>query len=193
MCHDEIKRELAADEKVLWEGRPPEGIRLREIDIFLIPFSVLWGGFAIAWEVAAITSMNAPLLGIVWGIPFVTMGLYLMVGRFFHDAARRRRVFYAVTARRILIVETMLSRKVTALNLEALGEVSYEDGWTGINTVTLGRSVGVQPFDFPHWPGMRRATPPQFELAENPRQVFELIRDAKIAVQNVRIGEVSHA
>ncbi len=81
----ELTRHLDSDERLLWSGAPGGGLRLRRSDIFMIPFSILWGGFAIFWESLALRH-NAPLFFLVWGLPFVALGLQMMVGRFFWDA-----------------------------------------------------------------------------------------------------------
>src|SRR5580704_18792345 len=69
-----IEEQLGPQEQLLWAGRPPAGLLLRPAEAFLIPFSLLWCGFAIFWECAAITQIADPLF-VLFGIPFVLMGL----------------------------------------------------------------------------------------------------------------------
>ena len=48
---DEIRRELAHGERVVWSGRPLGGIRLKVSDAVMIPFSkrIARSGAAFAW------------------------------------------------------------------------------------------------------------------------------------------------
>src|SRR5438105_3389710 len=98
-----VAQELARGERLLWYGQPAGGIRLRSSDVYLIPFSILWGGLAFFWEYAVVTS-NRPPMFLLLGIPLVAVGLYLIVGRFLYDASRRASTFYGVTERRIIIL-----------------------------------------------------------------------------------------
>ena len=98
-----IRQDLRRHEQLVWSGQPPQGVRLRAADAFLIPFSILWGGFAIFWETMVVV-VGAPWLFMVFGVPFVIAGLYLIVGRFWVDAGQRARTFYGLTDKRVIIV-----------------------------------------------------------------------------------------
>ena len=58
--------------------------RVRPGDAGLIPFSLLWCGFAIFWE--SLAMKTGELLPELWGVPFVLVGLYFVFGRFVVDA-----------------------------------------------------------------------------------------------------------
>ena len=46
---DAFRGRLLAGERVMWSGRPARGVMFTARDIFLVPFSVVWVGFAIFW------------------------------------------------------------------------------------------------------------------------------------------------
>jgi hypothetical protein len=52
----EVRRELGPQEDLLWSGRPRGGIRFRSQDALMIPFSLLWAGFAVFWELGVLAS-----------------------------------------------------------------------------------------------------------------------------------------
>ena len=92
---------LSEGETILWKGKPEKGHMFTSQDIFMIPFSIIWCGFAIFWETTAIIS-GAPFFFALWGIPFVCVGLYMVFGRFFWTAHVRKNTAYVITTRRII-------------------------------------------------------------------------------------------
>jgi Bacterial PH domain len=176
----EVQGQLGSGERVLWSGQPKQGLFLRGADIFLIPFSLLWGGFAIFWEWSVIQS-DAPPFFVLWGIPFVLIGLYLIIGRFFVEAKQRERTHYAVTSERILIVSGVLARQVKSLSLRTLTDVSLSERTSGEGTISFGGASGFSSMfgGFNAWPGMGAQMGPRFELIPKAKSVYEEIRTAQ--------------
>jgi hypothetical protein len=178
---------LLDGERILWSGKPGQGLQLTEQDIFLIPFSLLWCGFAIFWTLTASQQKGAPAFFILWGGMFIYIGLYFVGGRFLVDDWIRRGLCYAVTDRRILIARpapfSKIARpapfsKFTALSLERLPAVDLIERANGQGTIRFGQHA-------PAWAwgnrGMSSLTPaldptPQFLGIDDARRVFELIQ-----------------
>ena len=175
----EIQSQLASGERVVWYGQPRAGLALRASDAFAIPFSLMWGGFAIFWEYSVFNT-NAPIFFRLWGLPFVAVGLYLIFGRFFIDSWARRTTYYALTDERALIVSGLFSRQTTSLDLQTLPNVSLSEGSGGEGTITFGTSSTPRsPFSgFSDWPGAAVQTP-RFELTQNAKGVFAMVRAAQ--------------
>lgn len=141
---DALEPHLVHGETVLWTGRPDPSKRLTKGDAFAIPFSILWGGFAIFWEAAALAS--GPVFFALWGVPFVAVGLYMMFGRFIYKARLKRRTLYALTDKRVLklvrgrrgdVLDTAFVDSLPAVNREVRpdgsGSVVFGGGssWAG--------------------------------------------------------------
>lgn len=177
----ELEGELGAGERIIWSGQPNTGLRLRIADVVLIPFSLLWGGFAVFWESMVIIS-GAPFFFILWGIPFVLVGLYITVGRFFADAHIRAHTWYALTNERVLILTNLFTRKVKSLPLRSLQEIALEQRRDGSGSITFGPSL---PFAGWYrgvaWPGMSQRVPPAFDLIPDAKGVYDLIRQTQRA------------
>ncbi len=176
-----MQRELASGERLLWSGRPRQGLRLRAGDALMIPFSLLWGGFAIFWETMALRT--GPLFFALFGIPFVMIGLYMIVGRFFADSYQRGRTYYGLTDQRALI---LTAKGVKSLSLRALADVSLRERGDRSGTISFG--VGDPRYAFfagSGWPGMGHHLPPSFDRIEEARQVYTQVRDAQQAFQRI--------
>lgn len=174
--HDALRRELSSGERLLWSGMPRQGIRLRAGDVLMIPFSLLWGGFAFFWEYSVL-QQNAPVFFSLWGIPFVLAGIYIIIGRFFVDSYQRSRTLYGVTDHRVLIVSGVFSRETKSLSLKNLSEISLQERADGSGSILFGPSNPMYAmWAGASWPGVSKRQAPAFELLENVRQVYELLK-----------------
>jgi hypothetical protein len=173
-----LQPSLLPGERPLWTGRPQRGLKLRWSDLYLIPFSLLWGGFAIFWNVMVWTT-DAPFFFALWGLPFLAVGLYLIAGRFLHDALLRSSLLYAVTNRRVIVLRTRFGRGLRSAELGHLPVLELDEHAGGRGTVrfdvdpvqqAFGRSSG--------WGAWTPAAGKRliFERIERPRLVYDLIR-----------------
>ena len=173
------RSQLARDEKLLWSGQPRRGIKLRPADALMIPFSLMWGGFAVFWE-ASVLKQGAPGFFALWGVPFVLIGAYMIAGRFFVDAWQRAHTYYALTDQRAIIISGIMSRQVKSLPLRTMSDITLSERADGSGSITLGPSSGPYTwFSGSGWPGSGKYQPPAFEMIENVRQVHAMLRGAQ--------------
>lgn len=181
---DSIRVELSPGEQVVWSGQPRQGIVIRGSDAFTIPFSLLWAGIAVFWLVSAARA-NAPLPFILFGVPFVMLGVYLVIGRFFVEAKQRQKTFYALTPQRVIIASGLFSRTVKSINLKTITELSLSERGDGTGTITFGAQHPMAALfgGMSSWPGAEQAFGPRFELVPGARGVYESIRKAQANAQ----------
>jgi hypothetical protein len=176
---------LFTGERILWSGQPKQGLALSRSDLFAIPFSLMWGGFAIFWNYGVWTDFPNTGAGDdwffkLWGLPFLAIGLYMIVGRFFYDAWVRNRTYYAVTSERVLILRTSPTAKLTSRDIPSLPMFELTEHRDGTGTIIFdSEDVGYS------WYGRNRgfgwlqpaSANAQFFQIDNPRRVYELIRN----------------
>ena len=168
--NDELKRTLNEilrdDERVLWEGMPAQGIRLNPEDAFMIPFSLVWCGFAIFWELSTF-AMGAPTFFSLWGIPFVAAGLYFVFGRFLHAAWKAKHTGYAVTSQRVVFIERS---GVTSIPVDRIPSLEIRNHRSGLGTIYF------EPQSYYRRNGKRYANSRKaFLHIANPSEVYRLI------------------
>ncbi len=170
-----ISTELEEDESLLWSAQPRQGIFLRASDKGLIPFSLLWGGFALFWEYEAISN-NAPFLFVLFGLPFVIAGLYLMVGRFYYDARLREKTFYGITNRRVIILSGIRKKQSKSIAFEDIADMSMVENPDGSGVIALGPEDinKAQQLDL-IWPGQTE-TKPLLSNIQDVHKPFEIIQ-----------------
>ena len=173
-----ISTELEEDESLLWSAQPRQGIFLRASDKGLIPFSLLWGGFALFWEYEVI-STGAPFLFALFGIPFVVAGLYLMVGRFYYDARLRERTFYGITDRRVIILSGIRSKQSKSFVISEIADMNMIENPDGSGVIALGSEDinKAQQVELV-WPGQTE-TKPLLSNIQDVRKPFEIIEQLR--------------
>jgi len=175
-----VERELGGGERLLWSGMPRQGFQIRASDIFMIPFSLMWGGFAFFWEYSVLVSNRAPFFFTLWGAPFVLVGIYMIVGRFFVDSYQRSQTYYGLTDERALILSGLLTREVKSLSLQNLNEISLNERSDGSGNILFGSISPMYAMWYgTAWPGMSRRLVPSFELIDDVRKVYDLIKQAQ--------------
>ena len=175
-----IQRELSPTEKLLWAGRPRQGIIFRAYDVFAIPLSLIFCGFAIFFTVLAI--VKGPPLGVLLGVPFLFVGLYGVIGRLFVEARYRARTTYGVTSERVLIIIGSDNRNIKSVNLATLTELTLSERRSGAGAIQFGSGLPQ------HWVGRgvnqeKTVVSPTFELSEGSREVFGLVLEARRILQ----------
>ncbi len=171
---DTAKPQLLPGERVVWEGQPYTGSIFRPIEVFLIPFSLLWGGFALFWNVSAWTT--ADLSFNLFGLPFLIAGLYITFGRFLIDISLRKNLAYFVTNKRILVERRSSGSNTKSLDIKRLPALELDERSDGSGTIRFGSSGGwFTGNNFGIWQPTFDPTP-QFIRIPNVRSVYQTIQ-----------------
>ena len=181
MSDDVFAGRLLPGEQVIWTGRPGQGLLLTPQYIFLIPFSLLWCGFAIFWEASAAGIVGgqagvegAPML--LFGGVFVCVGLYFVFGRFLADAWIRGGIRYALTDKRVLIHRGAPFYSFSAIALDRLPALQLKERMDRSGTIRFGeRSSIFGRSNFGMWSPTMDPTP-QFLAIPDARSVFDTIQ-----------------
>ena len=157
---------LFPEEKVLWQGQPFSGLKLRGRDYYLIMFGTFFIAFSLFWMSQAVKAG-----GHFWmfGLIHFSVGLCVMLSPIVYGPFFRKRTFYTLTTERAFIASNLpiVGKKLNSYPINKSTPISFEDGdLATINFTTRQR-----------W-GQRGTTtvPTGFELIPNGRGVFALFR-----------------
>src|ERR1041384_2667380 len=116
-----VQRELAAGESLLWSGRP-DPVRSSGAAYGCWIFAVPWTAFSVFWMAAAwglIGGRGNPAMSL-FGLPFLLVGLGMMMAPRWAYASAKKTV-YAVTTRRLIIMNEGRFRKIKSFYADDLG------------------------------------------------------------------------
>ena len=182
-----IRSELLSGETFVCAGQPQSSVIFHKEDLYLIPFSFLWGGFAIFWEGSAAglwgvrDNHHQWTFGIFWGIPFVLIGQYVIWGRFFYAAWLKGRTHYAVTNRRVIVVQESWKRQMAFAYIDSLPALIKEAGSRGIGTLRFGPPYLTSPShrSSTSWNSLAIGGAPVFVDIEDVDLVYRLVCDLR--------------
>lgn len=206
---DVFRNELQAGESLLWSGQPDQNKWFAKEDIAAIPISLFVLGFALFWEWGALTPLRMhvkmpqqgapdaftyfPYIFPLFGVPFVLIGLYMVFGRILVRKWTRKKTFYAVTDKRIMVVNKgWRGTNVRSKSIADLDDINKSTDYSGRGTVVFGpMSVGGSPmwaanmaYSMNWGPGrsqMLNMMPLMFEDIPDAAQVYELVSSRKLS------------
>jgi hypothetical protein len=140
---DEVRRELRG-ERALWTGVPQRWAYARRkiaVAVFGLPFlafSIFWTAMAYHGTQHAKAAPDAAFLFPLWGLPFVLIGLSMVLSPLF-AAWKAGRVYYAVTETRALIFERVWSTRIESFDLRQLPVLERIARGNGRGDIVLAR------------------------------------------------------
>ncbi len=174
---EEIRRELVPTETLLWYGKPASGIRCRFADIYLIPLLAIWG-VVMSELLATFTRGGYDEFDLFLFLWFLTGGFYHFLGRFILSSRIRLNTTYGLTNERIIIRRGIFRKTTKSLNLYLLPEMNLTEIYDGSGTITFGNDL-VRP-GWVYLLGSSATKIPTFEMIQDARKVYELIRGAQL-------------
>lgn len=168
---------LKKNEALEWAAKPKQGFLLKPSDRYLIPFSLFWCGFVFMWEYITLNMSGGIPIMALFGIPFILVGIYLLIGRFFMDASIRRNTFYAFTDKRVLVRTGIWNQSTDIYKFEDLSHIQFTEKADGSGTILITPSGISQPQDGAKGKAALPLGTIQFELIEDVKAVFLLIQE----------------
>ena len=173
------KRYLSPDEEILWEGQPDLRKNLDRSDAFLIPFSIFWFGFAIAWTV--ITFLFGGFF-FLFGIPFLAVGYWIAIGRLIYRKKLKRYTYYGITNQRIVISTGIKHQSFTEIPLVSIQNMNIEVTHNGVGTILFNGS-GMEKYAMMYYNSgaqfiNRYQQVQAFSDIPQANEVYQIIKDA---------------
>ena len=142
MDKTQIINRFLKDEKILWQGAPENVPYLNKSDIWLIPFTLLFGGAFIVYAIISAIMMFAgkSIMFSLAGITLLLMGTYILFFRIWYRKKRVSRQLYFVTDKRVFAFDTMRDDVIFDILLEDI------DLYLGYKSLTLSDINAIGDF-----------------------------------------------
>ena len=166
---------LTKEEKILWVGQPDPSVLFTKADFFLVPLSIFMLAFSLFWF-SIVAFSNAPKFFLVIGLFVLLISLYYFVGRFIYKYYTRKRTYYALTNKRVLI---RTGNSVQQLFIDSIATITLKLKEDGSGTIQFSHvplshgmyvNTGLEIFLF----GKEKSYPAFYDIPDAKR-VYELI------------------
>lgn len=182
---------LADGETILWQGQPDGRLDFSGFWSVQTVFAGFFTAFAMFWMAMSfsMTSLMDDGVGQVvniifplFGLPFLGVGLYMLVGRFWADAQQRRSTHYTLTTHAAYIGVDAGAKR--SLDRHAIGvdtRLTLMDGTTGTVWFAPARATAqVTRNSLRVTEAKQRAQKIGFERISDPRAVYAMMRDMRM-------------
>ncbi len=149
-----------------------------------IPFGLIFLGFSIFWLLAA-SSAGAPGFFVLFGLPFVMIGIGITFGPSIWQLLRYRNTEYMITNRRIITQTGAIGLDTMFVDFDKIQEVYVKIGivdkmfGTGnLYAATAGLSSFGPAVNYGYGFGGMRGFRPSFAALKEPYQVQKLLQEA---------------
>jgi hypothetical protein len=141
-----LQGELASGESLKWAGRPASGFRFHFDDWKMVAFGLGLSSipvFAIKNNWSEWRGWRPYTLALLFAV--FAVGQFAAWGSFLYDGWLKRRTYYGVTPRRIIVLQEAWSRGLYSTYLEAIQEIEQDGAnpgtlWFGPKLDASGRS-----------------------------------------------------
>lgn len=163
---------LDGGERLLWTGKPRPGLRFRWATLRSLLGSLIWAAVAVffainIWRGGATVSNFFVALGLIG------FALYSTVGRIALEAWLRLRTRYAVTDRRVLIIQGVNQPTIQSIDLTPTTQVTSDLRGDGSGSLSFGEGQLVATGRRGR---TRRLPPPAFDDIPDAQQAYALIQ-----------------
>ena len=175
-----LKRELRADEQLLWSGMPDRQTAfLSGFAIYI--FAVPWAAFALYWEAMALrpwlgdaamhgaAGIGASMVMPIFGLPFVGIGLIMLAAPFLARSTAERTI-YGITDRRAIRLRGGRFVKVSSVEPQHFGPITRKERQDGRGTIKIALDIERERN------GRRKLKSFDIRAIDDVRHVEELLR-----------------
>ena len=138
-----IKDYVLADEKLLWTGKPVREIKLLPSEKIVMIFGAFWTVFSAFWitmaYVGATDTENDTMANILpfFGLPFLLVGLYLMIISPIRAKIKHKSLEYALTTKRVMIFYNGKCKVLQTFKYNEIHNISFGCDEEGVGVVTF--------------------------------------------------------